>query len=136
MPKRRFRARLLSRLSSDLRSAAEVGLAFLVTAGVASCGGQTTTGTPGSKNDAASDGGVKCTPQTCAVEAAQIDGGVVEGISHLDGTFVEAAQIDGGVVEAASFEGGTVGKDGGTFVEAAQVDGGGATEGAVFVDGG
>jgi hypothetical protein len=71
MPTLRFRQRLLDRLVKGVNSASELGLALLMTAGVAHCGGSTGThtGTGQGGTDAAAD-------RQLAVEAPQApDGG-------------------------------------------------------------
>jgi hypothetical protein len=109
-----LRRLLLERLSNDLRAAGELGLAFLMTAGVASCGGTETIGgdggggVDGEVSDAGADRefieAAQC-DGNCGIEAAQ------EAGELIDGAVIEAAQEagahDGGMAtEAASFEGG------------------------------
>lgn len=134
MPTRPLRARFVQRLSAELRGAAEMGLALLVTAGVASCGGKT--GSSGTADGSVHDSGPCAKPGQCAVEAASFEGGVVveaaqvdSGPPHFDGPFIEAAQADSGpgfdgtAIEAASMDAGTRGFDG-TVIEAASAEGG------------
>ncbi len=107
MPTFRFRKHLLDRVLSEVRTAGELGLAFLMTAGVASCGGTTTSGLDGGP-EASQDGSGVDHP---GIEAAQ-DAGHPEAAqeasvdSGTDGAAVEAAQEAGGhdgpFVEAVS----------------------------------
>jgi hypothetical protein len=88
MPTLRLRKRLLERLLKSANSAGELGLAFLMTAGVVHCGGGTQTGPGEGTVDGAPDHGL-------AVEAAQ-----------EAGPGIEAAGGDGGpnpMVEAPIF---------------------------------
>jgi len=109
MPTRRLRKHLFDRFSRDLRSAGELGLAFLMTAGVASCGGETA---------ASKDAGTK--PPTDAAKdthtSSGFDGMVIVEAARVDATFFEAAQVDATFFEAAQVDA--------TFIEAAQVEGG------------
>jgi hypothetical protein len=114
MPTVRLRKRLLDRLVKSANSAGEIGLAFLMTAGVVHCGGSTQTGPGEGTGDAAADEGL-------AVEAAGGDGSpnpMIEAATYLDAgsdahpsPMVEApapppdsgADAHGPVVEAATF---------------------------------
>jgi len=134
MPARHFRKHLLDRISKDLRAAGELGLAFLMTAGVASCGGSveptgepgtTDAGAQGSHTSGAQSHATSSTSPTYVVEAASSEStsfveAASEGTTSESTSFVEAASSssppqdaghhhhprDGGFFEAASFEGG------------------------------
>jgi hypothetical protein len=155
MPGRRIRARLLAHVSCEIRSAGEVALAFLMTAGVASCGGKAETsgtvdGGPGLTDASEHDG--LASSSSVFVEAAQIEGG---SSSETTSTiFVEAAQQDGGetfesiattpyttTAEASStsstraFEAACC-RDAGSPDAGSVAEGHGVTEGASFPDAG
>jgi hypothetical protein len=110
MPSRRLRKHLVERVLRGARDVGERGLAFLITAGVASCGGSTTT------TGGTSDASTKVSEGGPMVEAAQTEGGVVVECTPAQcgvdsgGPVVEAAeQVDGGtdsslIVEAANFD--------------------------------
>ena len=141
MPNRRLRKRFVRQLKNDLRVAGELGLAFLLTAGVVGCGGTTVpAGDAGIKDSSAKD--ARPGFDGAVVEAAQIEGGVrrdagigVEA-AHVEGGVVEAAQVEGGIVtEAAQVEGGMVG-EAGHIIDSGRKDGGVAVEGASFPDAG
>jgi hypothetical protein len=112
MPTLRLRKLLLDRLSNDLRAAGELGLAFLMTAGVASCGGTEIADKDGGGDGEVSDGAAD---HQQFVEAAECDGGCVgeaaqEGGQDFDVVVTESvghdAGPDGEAFEAAMFEGG------------------------------
>jgi hypothetical protein len=75
MLNRRARGSLRNRALQDSGLVGDVGLAFLMAAGVASCGG-IQGGVDAGGRDGESDGSVD--DQRHAVEAAQLDGGVAE----------------------------------------------------------
>ena len=95
-----------------------MGLALLMTAGVAGCGGQTSGTSTGKADGATKDSGNPCAqPGHCAIEAAQMVDSGHHGSGSGSGPTIEAASFEGGVVEGPPpFEGGVV--------EAAQIDGG------------
>jgi hypothetical protein len=70
MPTARLRKRLLDRLVQSVNTAGELGLALLMTAGVAHCGGSTQTALEDGSADGAAD-------HQLAIEAAQEGGTVI-----------------------------------------------------------
>jgi hypothetical protein len=96
----RFPKHVLDRLRAEVRTAGELGLAFLMTAGVASCGSSLGGG------DGGADG------------AGETDGPSADHSSAIDACCIEAA-FDGPTVEAAM----DAGADVHTVVEAAEAGG-------------
>lgn len=132
MPKRHLRKYLVDRVARELRAAGELGLAFLMTAGVASCGGKEATGgdggTPAVREGGAKDAG---RDQGIFMEAAMVEGGVIMEAAMVEGgVIIDGVSVDAGpVMEAAMVEGGVV-------IDGVSVDAGIAIEGAVFPDAG
>jgi hypothetical protein len=130
MPKRSLRTHLLTRLSSELRAVGELGLALLMTAGVASCGGRTVLSSAGDAGAGAKD--VDTKDASTATEGSVIDGfmtlegGVVidgpPGVGFEGGVIDGHEQVEGGVVDGpAHFDGGVI--DGPAQVEGGVIDG-------------
>jgi hypothetical protein len=116
MPSRRLRKRLLDRILSSARDAGERGLAFLITAGVASVGATASTSGCGSDTTTSADGGSQieapCCPEAAHVEAANGDSGHGDGASDAGAgdTGSDSGRGDGSceasMVEAANFDSG------------------------------
>ena len=86
----RLKRALLDRLSRGARAAGERSLALLITAGVASCGGQTTPPADASTDQQAPpDGNV-------IIEAPAYDGGAPDGGANDSGVIIEAPSYDAG----------------------------------------
>src|ERR1700689_5018327 len=103
MPTFRLRRRLLGRLLGEARVVGELGLAFLMTAGVvASCGGATFTtadGGGGSGGTGESDGADDHPIiEACCIEAARGDGSA--DADAFDGSTVAEAAEGGGFFDA------------------------------------
>ena len=92
-----FKRAIVDRLSRGVRAAGERSLALLITAGVASCGGQTNPPDDASTKDAPADNNV-------IVEAPAYDGAVPEAPAY-DGGASDASD-SGVVVEAPIFDAG------------------------------
>jgi hypothetical protein len=122
MPKRSLRKRLFTRLSNDLRAVGELGLAFLMTAGVASCGGQTASSTIGDSGTGTKD--VNAKDAHTGVEGSVVEG-VIDGPAQIEGGVVidgpPPGHIEGGVIDGP---GGVIGVEGGVIDGHAQVEGG------------
>ena len=88
----RFKRAVLDRLSRGARAAGERGLALLITAGVASCGGQTSPPADAStdqQSDAPPDSNV-------IIEAPAYDAGSPDGGASDSGVIIEAPAYDAG----------------------------------------
>jgi hypothetical protein len=107
MPSRRLRRHLLDRVLGNLRAASELGLAFLMTAGVASCGGEELGGGKGA--DAETDGNND--DHHAVMEGLPFEGGVTE-----------AAMVDGGPDGCFCEDGGLEAGDDGPVVTEAAID--------------
>jgi hypothetical protein len=132
MPKRSLRKHLFRRLSNDLRAVGELGLAFLMTAGVASCGGETSTSAIGDSGTGAKDvvskdarGGVEGSVVEGVIDgpAPPHEGGVIDGLGFSEGGVIDGpANPEGGVYDGiANPEAGAI--DGPANPEGGVIDG-------------
>jgi hypothetical protein len=105
MPTLRLRKRLLDRLVQGANSAGELGLALLMTAGVAHCGGSTQTGGEGTGDGAADHGvGIEAASESgVGIEAAGGDGSPSPIIEAPAPPPDSGSDAHGPVVEAAVF---------------------------------
>jgi hypothetical protein len=106
MPTHRLRKRLLERLVKSAGSAAELGLALFMTAGVAHCGGSTQTNTGGGgSNDAAADHGPAGdgSPNPTVEAATFPDAGSDGHISPIIEAPIPVPDAHSPVIEAAAF---------------------------------